>query len=167
MPYSQTFFWHATDQDLFESEGFVLTEQFRGKRGPGAASFLLASPFLPFVVLEGAPGQGKSTITQYVCQVHRMRLLDKVDQLAQIPEPQRTLGVRLPFKIDLRDLASWLSRRNPFSAEGEEVSLNSSERTLEGFLAALVRHHSGGAAFDVSDLHGVFRVSAVLVVLDG
>jgi hypothetical protein len=41
--------------------------------GIGAATFLLCKSLqthMPHVVLEGAPGQGKSTITQYLCQVH-------------------------------------------------------------------------------------------------
>ena len=44
----------------------------------GAASLLLDSDFQEaesLVILEGAPGQGKSTIAQYICQVHRMRIL--------------------------------------------------------------------------------------------
>lgn len=45
------------------------------------------------IVLEGAPGQGKSTITQYVCQVHRMHgILDQTTLLALMhPEPRRDL----------------------------------------------------------------------------
>ena len=45
----------------------------------GAAALLLDSDFQqaePLVILEGAPGQGKSTIAQYICQVHRKRILD-------------------------------------------------------------------------------------------
>ena len=44
----------------------------------GAANLLLDSDFQqaePLVILEGAPGQGKSTIAQYICQVHRVRIL--------------------------------------------------------------------------------------------
>jgi hypothetical protein len=40
-----------------------------------ASTVFLQSKHLPFlsrVILEGAPGQGKSTITQYICQVHRI-----------------------------------------------------------------------------------------------
>jgi len=40
------------------------------------------------------------------------------------------------------------------------------EKSLEAFLSALIRDQSGGAAFDVSDLHAVIRLSAVLLVLD-
>lgn len=46
----------------------------------GAATLLLSRQLqesMPNVVIEGAPGQGKSTIAQYICQVHRMRLLNE------------------------------------------------------------------------------------------
>jgi hypothetical protein len=42
-----------------------------------AARMLLKTGFagnFPKVVLEGAPGQGKSTVTQYLCQIYRMTL---------------------------------------------------------------------------------------------
>jgi hypothetical protein len=136
---------------------------------PGAASVLLNRSTIdfPLVVLEGAPGQGKSTITQYICQVHRMRLLNKVDDLQQISEDHRKSAIRLPIKVDLRDFAAWLVRRNPFSAESEELPAGTWEKSLESFLSALIRNQSGGAMFDVSDLHAVIRLSAVLLVLDG
>ena len=44
----------------------------------GASALLLDSDFQqaePLVILEGAPGQGKSTIAQYICQIHRKRIL--------------------------------------------------------------------------------------------
>ena len=49
---------------------------------------------MPLTVLEGAPGQGKSTITQYVCQVHRMRLLDL--QPERLPERHRACPCGCP-----------------------------------------------------------------------
>ena len=77
----------------------------------GAADLLLhpeAGSVLPHVVLEGAPGQGKSTLGQYLCQVHRMRLLHRTADLRRIPDAHSTGPGRLPFKIDLRDFASFL-----------------------------------------------------------
>ncbi len=116
----------------------------------GGASLLLhdlVQEQLPFVVLEGAPGQGKSTLAQYVCQVHRMRLLDLTEPLERIPEPHRRGSVRLPFRIDLRDLALWLTGGNPFPDDLGEISVG--RRSLETFLAAQVESTSGGASFSV------------------
>lgn len=39
----------------------------------GAAAHLLHAP-TPFTLVRGAPGQGKSTLSQYICQVHRKRV---------------------------------------------------------------------------------------------
>ncbi len=136
----------------------------------GAATFLLHEGTRrprKRVVLEGAPGQGKSTIIQYVCQVHRMKLLRQDDDLALIQEEHRNSPVRLPIKVDLRDFALWLERKNPFSPHAEEIPVAEWARTLEAFLAALISRFSGGTRFDVSDLPAVFRLSAVLLVLDG
>lgn len=136
----------------------------------GAATLLLhplVQKDLPRIVIEGAPGQGKSTITQYVCQVHRMRLLSEQSSLQAIPVLHRLSPVRLPFKIDVRDFATWLSKKNPFSSGESELIPSNWIKSLEAFLAALVRHHSGGASFEVSDLHSIAKVSSILLVFDG
>ena len=135
----------------------------------GAASLLLNSDFQeadPLVILEGAPGQGKSTIAQYICQVHRMRFLERQGR-GTVDSAHLSSSLRLPFKVELRDFATWLSGGNPFgsvtSRDTQEVAPNS----LEGFLSALVRYASGGSAFDVSDLQATIKSTPVLVVLDG
>jgi hypothetical protein len=163
-------FLNMREDDPFSDRPQFYRTRRVGGDGPGAATWLLGQATTlrsPFFVLEGAPGQGKSTITQYVCQVHRMRLLAKTEELRQIPDTHRSSPVRLPIKVDLRDFATWLSRRNPFTAEGEELASTNWNKSLEAFVAALIAHHSGGVIFDVADLHAVFRLSAVLIVLDG
>ena len=135
----------------------------------GAASLLLDSDFQqaePLVILEGAPGQGKSTIAQYICQIHRMRFLDH--QRSETANPAHiNSSLRLPFKVELRDFANWLSGGNPFSNVDDRDSPDPSPRTLEGFLSALVWHESGGSDFNVSDLHATLNSSPALIVLDG
>lgn len=136
-------------------------------RGYGAGSLLLDSEVQeasPYVVVEGAPGQGKSTLAQYICQVHRIRLLGQDADLARLPEEHKTGPLRIPFKVDLRELAQWLSGSSPFAAS-EPVSRD--QRTLEGFLATTVRHQSGGTGFSVEDLHAVLAAGPALFVLDG
>lgn len=136
----------------------------------GAATFFLdplVQEHIPVVVLEGAPGQGKSTITQYLCQVHRMRLLGDTTDLDSVEEQHRLSPVRFPIRIDLRDLATWLSKKNPFSPEETADPPAYWHKSLEAFLAALICHHSGGSEFSVSDLLAVMKSTAVLLVFDG
>jgi hypothetical protein len=136
----------------------------------GAADLLLTSYALfeaPCIVLEGAPGQGKSTITQYVCQTQRMRLLDYSADLWRIPDSHRQGEVRLPFRVDLRDYASWLGGSDPFAADPKATRPTDSTVSLESFLAYQVSHLSGGHNFSVSDLSAIARSSYILIVLDG
>ncbi len=149
----------------------------------GAAAMLLhplVQKRIPYVVLEGAPGQGKSTITQYICQVHRMQVLGKeqIEQLIpeqyredevfeKLPEEHKFSSVRLPFRVDLRDLASWLAKQNPFSAEKYNEPHPKWNKSLESFLAAQIENDSGGFEFDVADLHAVAKLSSILLVFDG
>ena len=135
----------------------------------GAASLLLDADFQqaePLVILEGAPGQGKSTIAQYICQIHRMRILN-LPQKSALDDVHVNSSLRLPFKLELRDFATWLSGGNPFGIANDLETANASPRSLEGFLAALVRNGSGGAEFSVSDLQATLHSSSALIVLDG
>ena len=119
----------------------------------GAASLLLNGDFQeaePLVILEGAPGQGKSTIAQYICQVHRMWFLERREP-GTVDPAHISSSLRLPFKVELRDFATWLSGGNPFGTGTGWDSQDLSHRSLEGFLSALVRYASGGSAFDVSE----------------
>ena len=136
----------------------------------GAASLLLhplAQRHLDRVVIEGAPGQGKSTIVQYICQIHRSRILGEGINDSRIPNAHRISSVRLPLKIDCRDFASWLNRHDPFAADDSADPPEHWQGSLESFLARQIVHHSGGATFTVSDLHAVAKLSAVLLVFDG
>ena len=135
----------------------------------GAASLLLDSDFQraePLVIVEGAPGQGKSTIAQYICQVHRMRIL-ALQQGSAVDPTHLDSSLRLPFKVELRDFATWLSGGNPFGTVNNSDSPDASPKSLEGFLSALVRYASGGSNFDVSDLQATLSSSSALIVLDG
>lgn len=152
-------------------------------KGVGAATLLLhhlVQKEAPWIVLEGAPGQGKSTITQYLCQIHRMRLLGPEATKKHLPEthkesegidviPKEHLDgqVCLPFRIDLRDLASWLSGKNPFFPERETNLISNTHKSLEEFLSLLIHHYSGGLNFSTADLIAIFKRSPILLVFDG
>lgn len=154
------------DIEFYEVTG----EAHRRRPLPNAASFLLRNPLdsrIRKIVLEGAPGQGKSTITQYLCQANRIRLLQNEKEQNTLPEYVKDCPVRIPFRVDLRDYASWVSGRNPFVAVEGSAPTPSGQTSLESFIAAQVSHESGGHAFTVSDLTFIAKSSHIAIVLDG
>jgi hypothetical protein len=158
----------ANDVNYEESGNTGESGVHRERRSVGAAEFLLNSGVqntLTRIVLQGAPGHGKSTITQYICQIHRVRILEV--EKDRIPKIYTITGNRIPFRVDCRDLAMWLSNRNPFSPDEDAELPVDTQRSVEAFLAAQITHFSGGAAFTVNDLHAVVEQSAVLLVFDG
>lgn len=136
-----------------------------------AAEFLLNKSdklLLNRILLEGGPGQGKSTITQYICQIHRIRLLNRISELNIVENHIKSSPLKLPFKIDLRDLATWLSKKNPYSSVINEEYFNSNwHKSLESFLMAHIYFHSKIESFEVIDLISVCKISSVLFVFDG
>jgi hypothetical protein len=137
----------------------------------GAAYFLLNSitqKKISKILLEGGPGQGKSTITQFICQVHRAKLLNKHDDLDAISTDYKNNALRLPFKIDLRDLASWISGKNPYSININEQWFSSNyKNSLESFLIAHIYYHSNIDKFSITDLFNVCVNTPILIVFDG
>lgn len=63
-------------------------------------------------------------------------------------------------------MASWLAGSDPFQTNQSDAVARQ-PRSLETFLAHLVRHHSGGIDFDVNDVLTVGRMAPLFVVLDG
>ncbi len=136
----------------------------------GAATFFLNNTVQeeePFVVLEGGPGQGKSTLTQYICQVHRAKLLNKKLFLEKIKKIHDQQSARIPFRIDLRDLAVWLEGRNPFVIEKHSSINNLEKRSVENFLAHHISHETGGIEFSVNDFFSIISKSHLIVIFDG
>lgn len=133
----------------------------------GTADFLLnpeVQANIPWVILQGAPGQGKSTLAQYVCQVHRARFLNRSEFLEGLEGNHSSAAFRLPIKVDLRDLASYLSGK-PFL--GLSGPLADKVQTFERFLAAAVSIQSGGLDFSADDLAGTLSTVPSLIFLDG
>jgi hypothetical protein len=133
----------------------------------GTADFLLSPEVqkeMPWVMLYGAPGQGKSTLAQYVCQVHRARYLNRVKFVGELPPAHVESSFRLPFKVDLRDVASFFDGQAFLGHAAEDME---SERTFERFLAHLVSIQAGAVVFTVSDLREVLSQTPALIFLDG
>ncbi|WP_105970458.1 NACHT domain-containing protein [Streptomyces geranii] len=133
----------------------------------GAADLLLNEQFLgscPLVVLEGAPGQGKSTLSQYLAQIQRLRILDRSSDVARIHDSHAASPVMLPFKIELRDLASWIKGEDPWS--GNPHDRHDLPRTLEGAISGHIERYSGGFTFNVADMAFMAQSRPVLIILD-
>jgi Cdc6-like AAA superfamily ATPase len=116
----------------FSNRGVLLEDEFISHRfereeSVRAADFLLNSKVqngIERILLEGGPGQGKSTISQYICQVHRAKLLNKTDDLNLLPDSIHRYPMRIPFKIDLRHIALWVEKRNPYNSRLNDDFLN-------------------------------------------
>ena len=118
-------------------------------------------------VLEGAPGQGKSTVTQFLCQVNRLILLNKTEEIQRLDSKHSTGPVRIPFRLDLRDYASWLSGRHPFDTSGESAPPSGGHRSLESFLAMQVSWFSGTSQITADQCTQILQRTHSVIVLDG
>jgi len=167
--YSELRSEHETARLFYDERSAILTNEDDNDDTSGTASLLLSEwgqKRLRQVVVEGAPGQGKSTLAQYMCQVHRIRILDKRNDLEKLPPKDRHSALKIPFKVDLRDLAAWLAGSDPFETLSPDQH-SAEPRSMESFLARLVRLHSGGIRFDVNDLLQLSKLAPLLIVLDG
>jgi len=161
------------------------TEDSDGQIVTGAAQSLLHPDWKGNALLVGGPGQGKSTLLQYVSQFHRARLLGKDDYSGGALKLDKISDtVRVPIRIDLRLFASWASRRprdqHQAESRGEQRADPSRGRkherrrpaeptiwpSLEQYVIDHIRQHSD-AAFTRDDLATMFATRPVLLALDG
>ena len=63
-----------------------------------ALSYLLDDSILGLVLI-GGPGEGKSTLTQYLAQIHRARLIGRLDELGEKIEMFEKCIPRVPLRI--------------------------------------------------------------------
>jgi len=160
-------FEHRNSRIINYENGFVNESDYN----TGAAGFLLNPQIqneIERILLEGGPGQGKSTIAQYICQVHRARLLNKANDLNLLPDILRKSPIRLPFKIDLRHIAAWVEKTNPYKGRiNEEYFTSIWRNSLESFLVGHIVYHSQIDDFTTSDLIEIIKLSSILFVFDG
>lgn len=146
----------------------------------GAAQALLHPDWEGNALLVGGPGQGKSTLLQYICQFHRARLLGREaykgheQQLSTLTELQR-----VPIRLDLRKYASWAAectqrsggtgkgkrKKKPKARNSEVAELR--WPTIEEYIASEITIHSGGREFSIQDLASLVSTQPVVVALDG
>jgi hypothetical protein len=141
----------------------------------GALSFMLRGghplePARPLVFLVGVPGQGKSTLGQYLSQIHRAAILPSGMLGNRKPPGVEVADPKLPLRVDLSDYASWLSGQNPFGDDDYRRPFrrrSKGQRSLERFLADFCSAHSGGRQVSVEEVQSLLARYPVLLVLDG
>lgn len=139
-------------------------------RTAGALDYLLTTS-MPYTLVRGEPGQGKSTLGQYLCQVHRAEILPEDDVSEISSGGYSTDEPKLPFRIDLRHYASWLEGVDPFDDDPVEERRprrrRGVERGLEHFLAHYCHFYSGGRTVTVEQVQDLLDRYPTLLLLDG
>lgn len=138
-------------------------------RSTGALRYLLGTS-MPYTVVRGEPGQGKSTLGQYLCQVHRAAILPQ-DEVSEITAGDYAASEsKLPFRIDLRHYAAWLEGNDPFDDDPSQQRgkrRHGAERSLEHFLAHYCHAYSGGRKVSLEQVQDLLDRYPTLLVLDG
>lgn len=133
----------------------------------GGAEYLLRASSGPFSLVRGAPGQGKSTMAQFVSQMHRATFVPSSWRPANLAEVS---NARFPIRFDLSEYARWLAGAdiwNPADDHPNATRRTGAQATVEAFLADLLTHESGGILGRSSEVHDLLERMPSLVVLDG
>jgi hypothetical protein len=139
-----------------------------GKNIGGAAQFLLGQP-ATLTLIRGEPGQGKSTLGQFLCQLHRAAYLGHTPFAGDLDQFTVT-DTRLPIRVDLKDYADWLAGGHPLSTSDSPPELRPVKpvhTSLEAFLAYLLGTHNGGSTATVETVNEILARFPMLLVLDG
>ena len=132
----------------------------------GAAQILLHPEWNENAVLVGGPGQGKSTIFQYLAQYYRARRLGKSAYDANDGTLVRNVGLaRIPFRLDLRRYAQWRRTQQERAAQANDGSY--ARTHLELYLLEEITRHTGAHEFSAEDFELMFATEPVLLALDG
>lgn len=135
----------------------------------GAAAHLLdplsASRSGAYTLVRGAPGQGKSTLSQFVAQAHRRAFIPEQLRPANLPVVDDPL---FPIRLDLSDYARWVSGVDIWDPEERKGKRRrTAQSTIECFVADLMSHASGGSSLDAQWVQDLLDRVPAVVVLDG
>ncbi|MFD6565166.1 NACHT domain-containing protein [Micromonospora profundi] len=108
------------------------------------------------LVLVGGPGEGKSTLGQYLAQLHRGTLLQAVSDIA-LDDGYIPALPRIPFRVILKDYGQWIAQR---------PSTDPSQGTLDKYICDHIEAATS-RRISTTELHDVLSENPVLLVLDG
>jgi hypothetical protein len=124
------------------------------------------------LVIEAGPGQGKSTLTQFLCQIYRAYFLKNIDDRAilsdQITEfieeykqiiSTEPLWIRLPIRIIIKDYASWIKKEKKGNSEANVGVLE--------YIKATINKKSKTNEIEAVDVENLIRNLPCLFIFDG
>ncbi len=143
-------------------------QQGGGKaRQSGAAQALLHPAWTDSAVIVGGPGQGKTTLLQFLCQYHRARCLEREEYspiaagLAPVTRVDRT-----PLKIELTEYAAWRRELQRDAKQNAASSQQDSDLALLRYIAETVASDAG-RPFTPEDLALALATRPMIIALDG
>lgn len=131
----------------------------------GAAAYLLRRAGRCTLV-RGAPGQGKSTLAQYVAQVHRASFVPPEMRPAALPHGSPSF----PIRLDLSDYSRWLEGFDiwgPDDRTARPKRRPAAKSSVECFIADYMTHAAGGEEANVKRVNEIFDLVPCIVILDG
>ena len=151
----------AIAKSVTHSRGFVRRlamspfDRLHGRPSlPTALEFLIDDDLsMSRILLEGGPGQGKSTITQMAAEIYREKVIGRGGGTSRNETWSKSCNLRFPFRIELRPFSVWLS--------------GVGEGSLEEYIAQEIGRESGGSSVTVENLQAFVKQSSVILFLDG
>jgi len=140
-----------------------------GQNQIGAVEYLVRSP-KPFTLVRGEPGQGKSTLGQYLSQIYRSEFVPDEPGITIKRPVLKPPQSRVPIRIDLRDYGTWLDGRDPFEESNTSRKSPPKPRksgAIEKFLAVFLTALTESDTIDVSTVDDLLQRFPIMIVFDG
>jgi hypothetical protein len=135
-----------------------------------AAVNYLVSSSRPFTLVRGEPGQGKSTLAQYLSQVYRSQFIEDVPGTRTKRPVLGPPSERVPLRIDLRDYGAWLEGTDPFAESPPNARARSRQPkngAVEKFLRVFLASVAAVDQVDAETVDDLLNRFPVLLVFDG
>jgi hypothetical protein len=157
---------------FFEEVDQLAKSVSSGENKPLSAMDCFLKEVSPKIVIIGGPGQGKSTLGQYLAQVHRSILLQWEKELSRDNVEKRATQktfhparVRIPFRIILKDFAQWLADRDE-----EKPRKGTNEPILDTIEAYIAEQIGKGASrpkeIEATTVQEILKARPTLLIFD-